>query len=385
MGFEHDEMAAQICGSILEKIRQEDVSWKQIFSSSIFRVGDMSWPRPDFVCEDEVLNATYAFEFKPPNQTKREYLTGLGQSFSYLQKHNYSALVLPKTSDDNYQISKHVLNLVSLNIFENIPLSIIEYDPDNILDFKIIKPITEIRRAFDAVKNLTQDTFWCWWRDLSNFELFELLKLSDKYRDISAPANDIYTKYIWPGFEEMLFGGKTLTWEGQPRIKKWTEASSKAEKQNSKIPLFQLDLWNQADGKITLKGYKLLTIGKLYGPGSNEFMDFLTYLILIDGKHLELIREVESFQKMFVNDLPENSKDFLKKLDEYLTTKGFIGKRKPSAVTTNSKETYIRDEPKLWNKLGILEDDSGRYFKPRRGYAFNLNRITQIVMKSFNF
>ena len=102
----HDTYTNKTCQIILSKIRNQENEWKQIFSSSINRVGWNGWPQPDFVCEDNVTNMRYAIEFKPPNQTKREYLTGLGQCLGYLNAHNYSGLVLPEKSDDGFEIAE---------------------------------------------------------------------------------------------------------------------------------------------------------------------------------------------------------------------------------------------------------------------------------------
>ena len=100
MGELHDASATMYGDAILTKIRNADCDFKQIFSTSIVRTGDWDWPRPDYVCYDEDLKVTYALEFKPPFQSKREYLTGLGQSLAYLQKHMYSGLIVPFVASD---------------------------------------------------------------------------------------------------------------------------------------------------------------------------------------------------------------------------------------------------------------------------------------------
>ena len=83
-------------------------------------------------------------------------------------------------------------------------------------------------------------------------------------------------------------------------------------------------------------------------------MNALAYLILVNGKHLELIKIFEEYQSKSVV-LPEDSKNFLLGVETFLTSEGKIGTRKPTAVTTAAKVTYIRDEPKLWNKFQIMK------------------------------
>ncbi len=382
MEVNHDELATKVGNLMLEKIRSQDPAWRQVFSSTIHRIGDWEWPRPDYVCQDNVLNATYALEFKPPGQPKREYLTGLGQSLSYLQRHDYAGLIIPENAIDNFKICDFINTTLSSDEFLDICLSLISYDANLINSsperaIRLVKSIEAKRATTVLHKVKATQTFWSWWRDISNFEIFLLLDLSDYFRK---EPGDIYSSKIFDKFWDLMNQGKTFTWEGTPRSKSGT--SKKSEKQNYKIPLFHLDLWSQSEGRLTFKGYRLLTIGKIYRPDSSEFLDYLTYLVLVDGKHLELINEVQGFRRR--GKIPSASKDFLFKFEQYLDSKGFIGPRKPGRRTTGMKPSYIRDEPKLWNKLKLLESDGRNYFIPGRGYSFNWNRITYILRKDFS-
>lgn len=388
MGKTHDELASITGGQLLDNIRLEKEDWKQVFSLDMHRVGDWDWPRPDYVLYDNANEVTYANEFKPPKQSKREYLTGLGQTMAYLQKHDYAGLILPKYSDDGFEISKYILNLLDSYEFNHLPISLIEYDEDNIetnpsTSVNILKSITVERgsKPINKGQSSVSKTFWCFWRDASHYEIYELLKLADKYND---EEGDIYTQYVYEEFYDMMVNGKTKQWDGSSRNKKYSESSKKSEKQNYKIPLFHLGLWSQSEGRLTPKGYKLLTIGKIYGVNSKHFKDFLTYLLLIDGKHLQLINEITEYQRN-TEFLSENRNEFYLNLDTYLESKGFIGKRKPTAITTNAKVSYLRDEPKLWNHLGLIEKRNKKdYFYPKEGFKFNWNKITELLTNDYN-
>lgn len=72
-------------------------------------------------------------------------------------------------------------------------------------------------------------------------------------------------------------------------------------------------------------------------------------------------------------------------LDTELTDRGLIGKRKPIAVTTDKKGSYIRDELKLWNKFGLLHLEGKRYFNPQKGVTFNWPKITEILTSGYLF
>lgn len=375
MGELHDDLSTFYGDKILNNIRTKDNDFKQIFSPSIIRIGDWNWPRPDYVCFDEELKATYALEFKPPFQSKREYLTGLGQSLAYLQKHTYSGLIVPCIADDGFPIAKFITQTLNSPEFINVNTSVYEYNYND-KSLKILHPIVNQRKNFNEIKHDKVETFWCWWRDMSHYELYDLLNLS--FINSEEPG-DIYTNKIYPKFYRMMISGHTKQWDGTPRNKTATEESYKAEKQNYKIPLVQLDLWGRDEGRLTNTGFKLLEIGKKYGPNSRIFKDSLIYLILVKGKHLDLIKLIDKFQEL--ENIPLLQKDYITLLDDFLTNNGCIGKRKPTARTTNAKNGYIRDEIKLWNKFDLLCPHNNRqWYHPSHGYKFNWDRITSVLI-----
>ncbi|MBE5825217.1 MAG: hypothetical protein E7307_01135 [Butyrivibrio sp.] len=379
MGATHDLLATKCGDQILNKIRKADPKFQQIFSTSMVRTGDWGWPRPDYVCYDSVNDFTYALEFKPPYQTKREYLTGLGQSLSYLQKHNYSGLILPEVADDGFEIAKFVKKTLASPEFSNVTTSLYSYDLKS-HTVKIIRPITTLRTSSIKAKTGKDiKTFWCWWRDISQYEVYDLLNLSFKFSDKSG---DIYSTDIFPEFYKQMLAGKTKQWDGTRRHKTAPigSASYKAEKQNYKIPLVQLELWTNSEGRLTDLGFELLSIGKKYGPDSDQFIKKLARLLLVEGRHLDLINLIDGYQKDTTIIIPNKSDDYKVALDNYLTSRGCIGKRKPTAVTTGKKKSYVRDEPKLWNKLGLVETSNTGYFVPNEGYRFNWEKITDILI-----
>ena len=62
-----------------------------MFSANVFSTSARVWPLPDFVIVDQDNDTTTAAEFKPPDQTKREYLTGLGQVVAYTRDFDHCA------------------------------------------------------------------------------------------------------------------------------------------------------------------------------------------------------------------------------------------------------------------------------------------------------
>lgn len=227
-----------------------------------------------------------------------------------------------------------------------------------------------------------QKSYWCWWRDASHYEVAMLLELSEKYDDLK---EDIYTNKVYPEFYDMMINRQTKQWDGTPRKKNYSKASYKSEKQNYKIPMCQLGFWNVQTGHITPKGKLLLEVARRNGDGSDIYLKYLSKIILLDGKHLDLIKDLDEFQKKCPEIVPESSAEFFVLFDNYMETKNSIGTRKPTAIKTGAKKAYVRDEPKLWNKLGIIiPSGKNRYYWPFKGIRFNWTKINEILLSTKN-
>lgn len=372
MAQEHDYGAETTGGFILSQIRKDNSAYRQVFSPSMRRIGDWGWPRPDFVCLDDVNSTTYALEYKPPMQSKREYVCGLGQSITYLQHHTYSGLIVPCRADDGFPIADYFNDILHSDVMSHAPISLFSYDPAT-FEVQILKGIKEERKGAKITNSKEIDkTFWCWWRDMSHYEVFDLLKLSFLY---SEEDGDSYTNFIFPQFWKKLTQGETKNFEGEFRHIK--DSSMGSYKQNYRIPFEQLGLWTSKEGKLSDLGFKLLEIGKKYGPDSVNFKNALTYLLLTVGHHLDLIHIINDIQESY--SMTETSMEFKQLLDIELTERGLIGKRKPTAVKTDSKGSYVRDELKLWNKFDLLQCKNGRYFDKDKGLTFNWQKITDVL------
>lgn len=384
MGANHDLLADKAGRAIISKIVNRVDNWGQIFSDNINKAGDFGWPRPDYVCYDYDLDQSIAFEFKPPNHAKREYLTGLGQTLSYLEKHHYSGLILP-TIVEGFDIAQHISNILSLDVFARHHIAVIGYnertlESDPLNSIQLLKSV-EDERTGEIVSNDLSQTYWCWWRDISHYEIFTLLNILDKH---SNQTGDIYSQYAWPEFWAMMIAGQTRTWEGAGRRKTDNARNRASEKQNYKIPLFQLGLIEPSEGRLTVEGYKLISVGKIYGLDSSLYLDYLTKLVLIEGKHLILIQDLEEFKNIAAAPSLASQDQFRIDFEQYLNDNNSIGRRKPGRTTTGNKVSYIRDEFKLWNKLGLLKTVGTRnYFVNGRGIEFNWSRITEILTKDF--
>ena len=93
----HDVLAYAVAQEAVRRIGLAEPAWTALSPASYITTSRV-WPVPDFVLMDSATNVTIAAEFKPPRQSKREYLTGLGQASAYTRDFHYSLLV--------YQLSR---------------------------------------------------------------------------------------------------------------------------------------------------------------------------------------------------------------------------------------------------------------------------------------
>ena len=131
MVVEHNFMAHKVSALLLHQLRSGKASWAppRLSTKSTLWQGIADWPRPDIAFEDITNNSSFAIEFKPPNQPKREYVTGLGQAITYLSDFEFSGLVVPKRTAEGFEISKYLHNILNQEL-ATLSLALFEYDRD---------------------------------------------------------------------------------------------------------------------------------------------------------------------------------------------------------------------------------------------------------------
>lgn len=370
MGFEHNLMAHQVSAVLLQEIRTDQAAWshRRLTPKSTLWQGIADWPRPDITLEDRTTKASLAFEFKPPNQPKREYVTGLGQSLTYLNDFEFAGLVVPEVANDGFRIADYLKDMLG-TVLRNMPVALLSYrsDPRNLT---VLQPL---RDRVDAPNQLPasigQNRFWGYWRDLSNYDLLTLLGLIDQSR---RPSFERCFDRFWATHAAT---GKARTWEGDPRKPKLENARGQSgERANSWLAMRHAGIVDSSS-RLTAEGYDLLRVGKVYGPESSAFLDFLAKLVLTWGRHLDLILWVEDQQRQISAGKKRDSDSFRHALDRRLVKQGII-----LPPTNPAKPYFLRDEPKLWNKLGLLvRSGKAKYFHERYGFVFDWGRIISVL------
>ena len=266
-----------------------------IFSTNVYTGSSRTWPLPDFVIVDADRQASMAGEFKPPNQSKREYLTGLGQAFAYTRDFSYSMLVVPTVADDGYEIARHITSVLEQTELTNAPVGLICYDP---------KAVSPTNTAFQVLRSLAPrvappkgqvdrvTTLWAKWRDMSLQELGRFLEL---FYEEGRNSNTITGTVRGRAFDRLwddMTQGRTINLSGTSRQLNNTPKLKGGWSKNFRNFPAHLG-WCYHDGKLTAQGLAALHLVHQYGYGSRVFLDHLSRL---DFRHFGRSSNSELFR-----------------------------------------------------------------------------------------
>ena len=367
-----EDIKRDIVEIIINTKLTSEIDVRQIFTANMRRTATWNCPNVNYAYYDMDAQKTVAFLFSDDLDGDEVLLETTIKTVN-----EYDACIVC-FSVTELMTEKQFSEMLQSRGLDNLPIATVAYDKKcNVMVLRTLLLPNNVakKRTGHELKS-----YWCWWRDTSQYEVVTLLELSKKY---DSEEGDIYTRKVYPEFFELMISKKTKQWDGRPRNKNYSESLYKAEKQNYKIPMCQLGFWDAETGHITEKGHMLLEVAETYGDHSKRYLNYLSKIILLDGKHLDLIKDLEDFQKQCPEIIPKASADFFILFDDYMANKNSIGTRKPSAVKTGAKKAYVRDEPKLWNKLGIIEmAGAGRYYRPFKGIEFNWQRINEILLST---
>ena len=371
MSAQHNFMAHEVSSILLHQLRGGCADWAtpRLSEKSTLWQGFQYWPKPDIAIEDRDHKSSFALEFKPPNHQRREYITGIGQALTYLRNFEFSGLVVPKLSSDGFCIASYLSHLLEEEL-PDLALALFQYEPAD-RNLTVLRPLRPRTSTPPSLVTKKPGLFWGYWRDLSNFDVFELLNLVDQN------ADEDFDRIFSCFWNDFVMVRKAKTWENKPRkIQNNSPRRVKSECTNASLSLRHTGLLS-SDDALTEMGHALLRTGKIYSADSTVFLEMLAYCILVEGRHLDLIFWVDE-QNRIIGDEEKNARvQYLRALDHRLVEVGAI---RPPAEG-GGKKTFLRDEPKLWNKLGLLvrRDHNNSYLHPGAGLVFNWRKIVSIV------
>jgi hypothetical protein len=403
----HDSLAKTVIETLLARWKGSEKS--EILSHDVFLTkSNSSFPSPDGTFFDPINSFSSALEFKPPTETKRGILTGLGQSIAYLDKHSLSYLVIP-SQVEQFDIQTYMNKIFDLQITEKMPVGLIVYDsqdPTKILIHK--EPKLKIKKSKMSKKSANEGRYWAKWIDFPTQAIWILLDLSytidkDKKDKKKAIWDNFFLTYVYPKKYHNKFDAFNtgiINDNGEPyrplqnKLKKWKESiingiilekdaidelknatdmsNQKGDRpythgrKNSFPFLNNLGVWDDF-GNLSEIGYELHKIGKIHGPRSKTFIDALAKVTLQNGKHLDLILDIEKYTR---NKNFDTSTSAINHVIDELTKKGLISGK------GNKK---FGNEFQLWGRLGLVQIEGDSYYIKNKGFNFNWEKITSLL------
>jgi len=412
MTLNHHLLAKATTDSVLAKFKSGAWQCCKDIGIDFYRVGcESTFPSPDASFYDDAKKLMVSFEFKPPTETKRGILTGLGQSIAYLNNSNLSYLIIPRRLED-FDIGLYMADLFKNKIEDHLPIGLIVYENDTPTNVSLHHNVNALTKEaeFKAVAN---GRFWAKHQDLP-IPLFHLLLHCYYLKKIGQIVDDAFA-YCWQTFLVPSANLKTLnpniildisgkpirTLSGVKNNLFFEKKFANAKKLKGKarrISVVELEsdsntnfigdnTYNSykknyvtflkhlgvidSNGNITESGFKLYHLGLVNGPTSKIFYDYFTQAVLIIGHHLDLIFDLDNLCNKFrgIKTIKE-VKDQM--LNDY-GAKGMIKRNPNRKVGEDSAVGFLKYEFILWNSLSLTVKTNG---KPE--ISFNWKKITEV-------
>jgi hypothetical protein len=380
MSTHHDLLAYATAMAVVRDVVAGTAPWNGILTTTAHVTSSRSWPVPDFVIVDSARK-TLAAEFKPPMQTKREYLTGLGQAVAYTRDFDYGLLVVPEVADDGYPIADHIVRVLQEAPWANTPVGVISYDPASFSPTSAayqIKHFFAVRTAAPTTRASLDASYFAKWREMSLDEMFRLVEYSyDEKRSPSAATGTIRDRAfsrLWGDIQ----AGLVLNPAGNPRRYADTTKMRTGVAKNYRNFLSHIG-WTEADGSLTHDGLEAWKVGTQYGRDSQPFRDAVARSLLLDGKHLVLFNAIDEFQASLPT-IPEQL-EWLDAVEENLDERGILKRNveRAAAATEGEERGFLKAEKQLWRMLGLIRPKGRRVYHNGRGFIFNWARITDLI------
>lgn len=413
MSVNHHLLAKTTTDSILANFKSGSWTCLNNMGVGFYRVGcDSTFPSPDAAFYDDSKKMMVAFEFKPPTETKRGILTGLGQAIAYLKNSNIAYLIIPERLDD-FSIGNYMKDLFEEQIGESLPIGLITYNNDYPTNVSLIRNVNTIEKAHEF-KATPSGRFWAKHLDMP-IPLFHLILHCYYLKKIGRISGDAFAhcwdKYLVP--ESVLdslapvivndiYGNPIVTLSGrknitffEKKINKYNKITSPDLQQIEKLKLIKDrdttfigdNYYNSIKknfvtflkhigvidsvGNITDDGFRLYHLGLVNGPNSMLFRDYFTQRVLMTGNHLDLIFDLDVLSNKY--RCAKRMMEIRQILEAEYEEKGMI-KRNPNRQARNTSDVeFLKYEFILWNSLGLLIDTEGTPEK-----SFNWKKITEV-------
>jgi len=414
MSVNHHILGKIATDSILKKFKEGDWKCCGNIGKEFYRTGvPASHPSPDHAFADDVNKIRVTFEFKPPTESKRGILTGLGQSVAYLNNSDISYLIIPKKlAENDFNIEDEMREIFEKQIAGNLPVGLIVFENDEPSEVSMIHNVESLLNRKKLKQNY-YERYWakhvdlpiplfhlilhsyylkktqlikddalahCWNESLLKSDSLTTLEPTDikdiRGEIIKTVAGTKNMRY----FEKKL--NKTKQLNGQERI----DAIEKLKKDartdfggdnyynsvlTKNIKPFLQHVGVVAGGDLTDYGVKLYHLGLTNGPNSKIFRDYFLKCVLETGRHLDLIFDIDKLCNEYSSK--KTTEEIKCIMEREYEEKGMV-KRNPNRIANSTSRTgFLKYEFILWRSLSLIEQTKG---KP--DIFFNWKKITEI-------
>lgn len=394
------------------------LKWKQgtwpnsVISVDVYQtIAAQAFPSPDSMLFDPTNRHSIAIEFKPPTETRRGILTGVGQAMAYLSSASLSYLVAPKMLE-GHDLSGYLERLFQRTVCGRIPLGLICYGDD---EAKELEMIVDVGRSMSLTTAPSSQgrigRYWAKHIDLPLHGLWLILDLAYQLPDCPDRINVLWQafwdRYLFPQNQRTTLDVQpslVIKHDGNPlyildRVKRklqaqvdlggLTHAAAMAQIQTKIDPaasgdnyyksykknffpfIGHLKLWDD-NGHLTEDGLLLHRIGKIHGSRTETFKNYFAGILLFSGKHLELMLDVEELTR---NKNFNSSEEAVSHVETSYVQRGLY-KPSPNSVTTGTVQ-FLKYERIIWGQLGFLKKANNSQFIPHRGFVFDWGQITK--------
>jgi hypothetical protein len=408
----HNLMAKESTDKMLSNWRTRTWSNHLISADVCLSGGNAAFPSPDATMDDPTNNRVIAVEFKPHTETKRGILTGLGQCIAYLKNYSVSFLVIPERVD-MYDIGTYMVELFEQKIVGKLPIGLVTFSGSGPSNIALRVDVNDLGIVED--KRLANDNprYWAKHVDMPLHLLWLLLDIAYNLTDNDERSKKVWQicwdKYYFPQSMRntlVITPSKIIKHDGNPLLPlSKVKARLRNDVSNGRKTAVQaLDilaektrpgvsgdnlynsykkncfpfikgchLWDE-QMYLTEIGFDLHKCGKIYTPFSQPFIDMVAKITLIEGKHLNLIHDVERItrNKNFATE-EEASTEIANEFDR----NGWY-RRNPGRIVTDNVG-FLKYEKILWNHLGLLKKEGNSVYSATHGYNFDWEEITRVI------
>ena len=394
MTFNHHILAKTATDEVLGKFKREEWTCLGGVGAEFFRTGTRAdFPSPDASFYDPANNVIASFEFKPPTETKRGVLTGIGQCIAYLQHSDISFLVAPEMLGD-FKMGEYLKDLFSSQLCGNIPAGLILYDNDSPGIVILARNVTRTSRERVVGNAIKSGRFWAKHQDLP-LPLFHLVLHYYFLAKSNAIAGDPFAacwheKMISPSvlvdFRTVpikdLSGKVIATVAGRNEMRYLSKIidslrNADDEKRRGKLEM-EIDssfvgdnYFNSvkknivsflrgmktvdSENQLTDIGFKLYHMGLINGPTSKIFSDYFTKELLITGKHLDLLLDFDAIRR---SDNAGSINASLDRMEQEYESKGYLQRNPRRQRAASRTVEFLKFERILWKSLGVVDEKS---------------------------